>query len=161
MINQLLVYRPGVGVLQTGEVVQLAQGDILQVSVSFNYRANKAATVHLRAFIGDPADPAAQGRQEVYLPVAEEFISKDSYVNIQTSAGGIIASATLPGTYDLTVRLDEDPDVYDMIPACVTVVEKVGFLASIMNMIPLMMLVMVMGMMMPMMRPEEEEAKHE
>ena len=155
MINQLLVYRPGVGVLQTGEVVQIAQGDILQVSVSFSYRANKEATVHLRAFIGDPAAPAAQGRQEVYLPVAEEFTTKASYVNIQTSAGGISASATLPGTYDLTVRLDEDRDVYDMVPACITVVEKAGFLSTIMNIMPLMILVMVMGMMTPMMRPGE------
>lgn len=156
MINQLLVYRPGVGLLQTGEVVQLTQGDMLQVSISFNYRANEAATVHLRSFIGDPADPAAQGKQEVYLPAAEEFTSKTSYVNIQTSAGGIIASATPPGTYDLTVRLDEDLSVYDMVPACVTVIEKAGFLSTIMGIMPMMMLVMMMGMVMPMMKPAEE-----
>lgn len=155
MINQLLVYRPGVGFLQVGEVVQLYQGDILQVTVSFNYRCYEDAVVHLRGSIGDPAAPAAQGRQEVFLPASEDFISKTSYVNIPTSAGGIIARPTPPGTYDLTVSIDESPEDYDTVPACITIVEKVGLLDTIMNIIPLMILVMVMGMMTPMMAPAE------
>lgn len=157
MINQLLVYRPGVGIVQTGEVVQLTQSDILQVTVSFSYRANKETTIHLGGFIGDPADPAARGWQEVSLPASEDFVSKTSYVNVPTSAGGIIANATPPGTYDLTVLVKESPDVYDMVPACITVIAKAGIMDTLMGIMPMIILMMVMGMIMPMMKGGEEE----
>jgi len=156
MINQLLVYRPGVGLVQAGEVVQLTQGDILQVTVSFNYRCHENGVIHLRGSIGDPADPAAQGRQEVSLSASESFVSKTSYVNIPTSKGGVIANATPPGTYDLTVSVDESPEDYDTVPACITVVAKAGILDTLMAIMPLMILMMMMGIMTPMMRGGEE-----
>jgi len=156
MINQLLVYRPGVGVLEVGDVVKLVQGDILQVAVSFNYRCHEPAVIHLRGSIGDPAGPVAQGRQEVTLSASEDLTSEASYVNIPTSAGGIIAKATPPGTYDLTVSVDECSGVYDTVPGCITIVEKTGIMDMMMSIIPLVMLVMVMGMITPMMAGGQE-----
>jgi len=152
MIDQLLVYRHGIGVVQSGNVVQLTQGDLLQVTVSFSYRCHENAVIHLRGSIGDPSDPAAQGRQGVTLPASEDVIVKTSYVNIQTSTGGIIANATLPGTYDITVSVDESPSVSDTVSACVTVVKAAGMMDTIMSIMPFMLMIMVMGMIMPAMQ---------
>lgn len=162
MINYFQVYRPGIGVMQAGDVVQLTQGDVLQVAASFNYKAIVATTVHLHGFIGNPLDPAADNSQEVFLPAVSEFVAKTATVDIPTSSGyPVVGLETPPGTYNLMVRIDENPDTYDIIPNCITVVEKAGMLDTIMQMVTLMIVVMMMGMIMPMMavgeKPKELE----
>jgi len=149
------------GVLEANEIVELTQGEALHVDVSFNYRSTKNITIHLDGFIGDPLDPAAKVTQEIDLPAASVFVPMTATVNIATSAGTWGIGETPPGTYNLLVRIYEKPDVYDQIPNCVTIIEKVGLLDTIMAMIPMFLLIMMMGMMMPMMtageKPKEVE----
>ena len=145
MINGAQVISPyGYVLASNAEPVTLTQEDTLRVSVTFEYMSpHTASTATLHGFIGTPSSHVADGRKEVSLPVAAEFTPKSETVDIPTS------TETLPGTYSLYVRIDEQPEVFEEVPGCITVKEKPNIIAMV---LPLLILGIMAAMVVPMMK---------
>jgi len=149
MIGYTQVYRPGIGIVATaplGSPIELLQGDVLRVDVSFQYKVAQESSCTLVGVIGLMDAPAAMGKASISLPPVADFTVRFATVDIPTGAGGWFRTATPPGIYNLLVWIEEAPHIYDEIPNAVIVAEKPSLIASIMS--PMMM-IMMMGMMIP------------
>lgn len=145
MINGAQVNSHGyVVVASNGEPVTLTQEDTVRVFVTFEYMSpHKASTATLHGFIGSPSSHVADGSKGVSLPIAAEFTPKSETVDIATSTD------TLPGTYNLYVRIDEQPEVFEEVPNCIIIKEKLDIIAMA---IPLLILGVMAAMIVPMMK---------
>lgn len=139
------------GALAAGEKVQLSVGDTLRVSVSFKYVVAEAVTVTLqacpyqyRAGILDRIGGSCGGT-EVSLEATLTPKTKDATVDmpiVPASQGGIA-----DGTYGLIAEIKES-DTEQHIDDCLVIT---GNPPSLVDVLPLMLVVMMMGMIMPMM----------
>jgi len=145
-----------------GEKLTIGQGDTVRVFASFNYKwlGIEPVKVTVHGFIGTrQADgtfqPVADGKNPLSLPPVTEFTPGETSVDIGTSGGVLGIGQTPPGTYDLFVRIDEDPDVNAEEPGCIEITKKAGLMDMITPMMGIMMMAMMLMMIVPMVSEEE------
>lgn len=147
----------GIVLAVPGEKLTIGQGDTVRVFASFNYKwlGIEPVKVTVHGFIGTrQADgtfqSVADGQNPLSLPPVTEFTPGETSVDIGTSAGTWGIGQTPPGTYDLLVRIDENPDVNTEESQCIEITKKAGLLDSMKAMMGMMMMAMMLMMIVPM-----------
>lgn len=156
---ELLVYRPGVGLISLGEgPITLSDGEILLVSVTFHYTCNEDSQAKLRLSIGRGGEDFEwiyYNDTDVDLEAAPAGRSKSAVLSIEvkTSITNVfpIGPRLEAGTYDLKAEIVGYPDTYDLGIGMLTVHVSPGIVDTISSMISMMVMLMIMGMIMPMM----------
>jgi len=143
-----MIVQTSLGALASGQQVQLSVGDTLRVSVSFNYTVSESTSVTIRCCphqrvmgildrIGSCCGETQADLSGTVTPAKKE-VTVDC-VMLPASEGGIG-----DGTYGLIAEIP-GYDAEETIENCIVIS---GNPASVMDMIPMLMMVMVMGMMM-------------
>ena len=143
-----MIVQTSLGALASGQQMQLNVGDTLRVNVSFNYTVSENTSVTVRGCpyqrvmgvldrIGSCCGETQADLNTALTPAKKEVVI--DCVMLPASEGGIG-----DGTYGLIAEIP-GYDAEKTIENCIVIS---GNPASIMDMIPMLMMVMVMGMMM-------------
>lgn len=163
MISSLEVYRPGIGwLLGEPERVILSPGDVLRVSVNVPYRG-PAQTFTLYGSIGQRNpfgfDEILVARASLPCPESpDKYTTVAGQVDIEIAGAGFggIGGIAAGVNYDLYVKIEEKPEVWDGIDDVIDVAGDGGG-SDLTGMLGMMMPLMMLGMVMPMVTEGTEE----